>query len=33
MTGDTHNIVTLAEQSGGETTAEYTTGPGDRDSH
>jgi hypothetical protein len=33
MTGDAHNIVTLAEQSGGETAAEHTTGPGDRDSH
>jgi hypothetical protein len=33
MTGDTHNIVTLAEQSGNKTAAEHTTGPGDRDSH
>ena len=33
MTGDTHNVVALAEQSGGETAAEYAAGPGDRDSH
>ena len=33
MTGDPDNIVALAEQSGGETAAEYTAGPGDRDSH
>jgi len=33
MTGDTDNIVTLAEQSGGETAPEYATGPGDRDPH
>ena len=33
VTGDTHNIMTLAEQSSGETTAEYATGPSDRDSH
>jgi hypothetical protein len=31
--GDPYDIVTLAQQSGGETTAEHATGPGDRDSH
>jgi hypothetical protein len=33
MTGDPHDIVALAEQSGGEAAAEYSAGPGDRDSH
>jgi hypothetical protein len=33
MTGDPHDIVALAEQSGGEAAAEYSPGPGDRDSH
>jgi hypothetical protein len=33
MTGEPYDIVALTEQSGGETAAQDTAGPGDRDSH
>ena len=33
VAGEADDVVALAEQSGGEASAEYTAGPGDRDPH